>query len=129
MRGRGQLTLDDRRPDLNDSRIRPLLLATEAVDEGVQSCLRSRICWHCDGRDKREKSAGDDQCGREWLYQQMREKLHRQIHHSIEVGANLFMKGIQVDFCRSRKPNLTLDPRVEEDTVEVGILVYDSFAS
>lgn len=93
-KGEGQLTLHDRRPDLNDSRIRPLILATEAVDKRVQSGFRSRVCWHSDSWDDREKSAGDDQCGRVWLQQQMGKELYRQIHQSREVGANLFMEGI-----------------------------------
>lgn len=58
----------------------------------------------------------------------MRKELHRQIYQSRKVGIHFKMESIQINFCRLRKLNLTLDSRVEKDAIEIMVLGYNSLA-
>jgi hypothetical protein len=103
------------------------VLAAQATGIGGQGGLGGRVGRHHDGGDGgQQRSREDERGGRRLLGEQVRQELDREVHQPREVDVHLLVERGQVDLGRPRESDGALDPRVEEDAVQVGVVAYDA---
>ena len=105
-----------------------LVLVAEAVHKGMERRLGARVGGHGHRRHNGQVCAGHNQRGGRLLLEEHGAELEGQVDDGGKVGVDFVVERIEVNLGGIGETNHALHAGVEQNTVQVGILFYNSVA-